>query len=242
MRHKNSSGEAGFCSSCGEKLNPSALFCGECGQPVGSRPQKPATAYLPWVVSSVALIVFIIALTYFVRGQAGPRAAGDPPTGGVIQSSGGSTGIGQSGIDLASMTPRQAADRLFDRSMRESESGGERAAFFAEMGVQAYDALPPEQIDPDARFHRGLLYLVMDDAANASREADVMLGAEPDHLLALILAARAAERQGDSMAASQYRDRLVAAYATTDLSTREEYRVHEGLIKADAVQAGAAPD
>jgi len=233
---------AGFCADCGHKLANGALFCGECGRPVGARPQKPASAYLPWIISSVALILFIIALTYFVRGQAGPRAPGEPPTGGVIQGEGTPSGAAPSSVDLSSMTPRQAADRLFDRTMRESESGGERAAFFAEMGIQAYDAVPSDEIDPDARFHRGLLYLVMEDATAAGREADLMLGADPEHLLGLTLAARAADRQGDTVAAQLFRERLAAAYGTTDLSSREEYRIHEALIKADAVQAGASPD
>lgn len=220
-----------FCADCGERLAANAVFCSECGKPVGTRPKKPAAAYVPWVVTSLALIVFAVAITFFVRQQAGPRAPGEPPSGGVIPAP-GDAARPSGGVDLASMSPREAADRLFDRTMRESEAGGsERLAFFAEMGLQAYDALPPTEIDADVRFHRGLLYLELDDAEAAGREASAIFDEDPDHLLGLILAARAAERAGDESGAAEYRSRFRVLYAETDLSARPEYVAHQTLLE-----------
>lgn len=234
---------AGFCDDCGGKLAPNAAFCGECGNPVGERPRKPAKAYLPWVVTSLALIVFIVAMTFFVRQQAGPRAAGEPPSGGVIPLP-GDTARPSGGVDLASMSPREAADRLFDRTMREAEAGGsDRLEFFAEMGLQAYDALPPAEVDVDVRFHRGLLYLELDDSGAAGDEAAAIFSAEPDNLLGLILASRVATRAGDAAAATEYIERFRALYPQTDLSSREEYVAHRQLVENEfaAGQGGAQP-
>lgn len=223
------------CYDCGEKLAANAAFCSECGKPVGARPKKPTSAYLPWVVTSFALIVFIIAITFFVRQQAGPRGPDDPPSGGVISSPGEAAGSAMGGVDLASMRPREAADRLFDRTMREAEAGGsDRVDFFAEMSLQAYDGLPPDQIDLDVRFHRGLLHLQLEDSDAARREVDAIVAEEPDHLLGLILAARTAEQAGDAAAAADYRARFRALYADADLSARPEYVAHQKLLEGEA--------
>ena len=223
--------QADHCADCGEKLARNAAFCSECGKPVGTRPKKPATAYIPWVLTSFALIVFIIAITFFVRQQAGPRAPGEPSSGGVIPAP-GEAARASGGVDLASMGPREAADRLFDRTMRESEAGGsDRVTFFAEMGLQAYDALPPAEIDADVHFHRGLLQLELDNPAAASEEAAAIFAEEPDHLLGLILAARAAEAAGDKAAAAEHRRRFRDRYPETDLSERPEYVAHRSLIE-----------
>lgn len=224
---------AEFCDDCGGKLAAKAAFCGECGKPVGARTKKPASAYMPWVVTSLALIVFIVAMTFFVRQQAGPRAPGEPSSGGVIPGPGASSNAG-GGVDLASMSPRQAADRLFDRTMREAEAGGsDRLEFFAEMGLQAYDALPPDEIDADVHFHRGLLHLQLDDSEAANEEAATIFAEAPDHLLGLILAARSAELSGDAAAAAEYRGRFRALYPEADLSVRPEYVAHQLLLEGE---------
>lgn len=227
-----SSKKSEFCDDCGGKLAPNSAFCGECGKPVGARPKKPLAAYFPWVVTSVALIIFIVAMTFFVRQQAGPRAAGEPSSGGVIPGPSETASAGGVGVDLASMSPREAADRLFDRTMREAEAGGsERLTFFAEMGLQAYDALPPAEVDYDVHFHRGLLYLELDDSGAASEEAAAILTEAPDHLLGLILAARVATRAGDAAGAAEYEERFRALFPETDLSEREEYTAHRVLVE-----------
>ena len=57
------------CAKCGTALEPGALFCADCGEPTGYRPSKGKTAYLPWVLSALALVAFAVALTLFIQGQ-----------------------------------------------------------------------------------------------------------------------------------------------------------------------------
>jgi hypothetical protein len=146
----------------------------------------------------------------------------------------GAAASASGGVDLSSMTPREAADRLFDRTMREAETGSDRAPFFADMSLKAYDALPPGEVDLDVRFHRGLLRLELDDPEAAAEEAAAILEADPDHLLGLILAARSADVAGDAVAAAGYRDRFRALYPEADLSERPEYVAHQVLLERES--------
>lgn len=254
------------CPSCGTPAAADALFCTECGEPLRERPPKGARAYLPWVLSGLALAAFAVAIAFWVQSQSGPRAPGAPPTGGVISGGsgmmagenpqaqgggamgGGTEGGGAAGDggmptaqELAQMPPREAADRLYNRAMSLREQGdpGDRAAFFARMGVQAYRRVPASQRDADLRFHVGLLHLVQDDAAAAASQADTILAAEADHLLGLLLAARAAEAGGDDAAAERWRDSLAAAARRADLDGRPAYRAHRDLIEEAAGAGGS---
>jgi len=111
--------------------------------------------------------------------------------------------------ELGARGPRGVADRLFERVMREHEGGDfERAAFFIDMALQAYDAVPPEEIDADARFHVGLLRLLTGASGLAREQADEILAAHPDHLLGLLLAARAADFEDDAEGAEAFRARI----------------------------------
>lgn len=243
------------CPSCGTPAEPDALYCVECGEPLRERPGKGLKGYLPWILSGLALTAFAVAIAYFVQAETAPRRPGDPPTGGVI--SGGSgmmegvdPGAAQEGDagaaaggmpsaeELAGMPPREAADRLFNRAMSLREQGdpGGRAAFFAQMGVRAYQRVPPERVDADMRFHLGLLQIVQGDPAAASAQADTILAGEADHLLGLLLAARAAEAGGDSAAADRWRDSLATAAREADLDGRPAYRAHRNLIEEAAAR------
>lgn len=244
-----------YCSSCGSPVEGDDLFCAECGAPTGPRPRKPLRAYLPWILSGLALVFFAVAITFFVRGQATPRAEGAPPTGGVIDETGGAGAAaggapaagaqGQAGMpsmeELQSMGPREAADRLFERSMQLEESGTnrEQAQFFARMGLRAYSQVPPSEIDADARFHIGLLELEGGQTAAAAAEADTILADQPNHLLGLLLAARAAEAAGDSGRSAREFRRFLQSAGTTDLDSRPEYQAHRELIRSvrDSLEA-----
>lgn len=237
------------CSRCGKGLEPGAMFCAECGEPTGHRPAKGAAAYLPWALSGLALVAFAVALTMFIQGQTATRVGDMPPTGALPVAervnpdgtpvTGGSAGPG--GVDLASMTPRQAADRLFDRVMREDEAGNEaQAQQFATMAIQAYGMLPPAEIDPDAHFHLALLNLVLDDADGADREADIMLSLDGQHLLALAIKARIADARGDSGALAAAYNRFLDALPAGLTSGRPEYEMHDNMLEAEAVRAREA--
>lgn len=131
------------------------------------------------------------------------------------------------------MTPREAADRLFERVMREHEGGDfERAAFFIGMALQAYDAVPPAEVDADLRFHVGLLSLISADSMAARESAEAILAEEPGHLLGLLLASRAAEFAGDAAAAAALRARMREEVAEAGgIPERAEYEAHRTLIE-----------
>lgn len=235
---------ASQCAKCGSALESGALFCAECGEPTGYRPAKGKTAYLPWVLSALALVAFAIALTLFIQGQTATRV-GDMPLSGALPEAERVTpdgspmsGAGPGAVDLGSMTPRQAADRLFDRVMREDEAGNEaQAQQFATMAIQAYGMLPPAEINEDARFHLGLLDLVLGDVDGADAEADLILSLDEDHLLALSLKARVAAARNDEAAQIAAFNRFLDVLPEGLASDRPEYRMHDGMLEAEAVRA-----
>ena len=246
VRKKTGKAGGAKCPKCGKGLEAGALFCAECGEPTGHRPAKGASAYLPWVLSGLALVAFAVALTMFIQGQTATRVGDMPPTGALPVAervnpdgtpvAGGAAGPG--GIDLGSMSPRQAADRLFDRVMREDDAGNEaQAQQFATMAIQAYGMLPPAEIDLDARFHLGLLNLVLDDTDAADREADLILSLDSEHLLALSIKARVAEARGDAAAQAAAYNRFLDALPAGLTSGKAEYQMHDNMLEAEAVRA-----
>ncbi|MFW5952165.1 MAG: zinc ribbon domain-containing protein [Gemmatimonadota bacterium] len=245
--------EGAFCPSCGAEADAGAHYCAECGEALRERPSKPFTAYLPWILSGLALVVFAAAITLFVQDQAATRVGDDPMTGGIISGGGGQAGeapamggdaAGGSAMpsaeELAQMSPRDAADRLFNRAMTAGETDAERAPFFAQMGVEAYRRVPAAEVDADVRFHVGLLQLVRDDPAAARAEADTILGNEPGHLLGLYLALEAARAAGEEAGAAELEDRLREGVASTDLGSRQEYDAHRRLLEDFDAGAGSA--
>ena len=250
VRKKPGGGGGARCSKCGKGLEPKAMFCAECGEPTGHRPAKGATAYLPWVLSGLALVAFAIALTMFIQGQTAVRVGDMPPTGALpvaerVNPDGtpvtSAPAAGPGGVDLGSMSPRQAADRLFDRVMREDEAGNEaQAQQFATMAIQAYGMLPPAEIDLDARFHLGLLNLVLDDPDAADQEADLMLAVDSQHLLAFALKARSAGLRGDTAAQQAAYTMFLDALPAGLTAGNPEYAMHDNMLESEAVRAREA--
>lgn len=248
----------GRCPACGTPAEGDALYCVECGEPLRERPKKGVRAYLPWILSGLALAAFAVAIALFVQSESSPRAAGAPPTGGVLSGGGGmmegespapATGGGApsaagggmpSAQELSQMSPREAGDRLFNRAMSLREQGdpGGRASFFAQMGLRAYRQIPSSEMDPDLRFHAGLLEIVQGNPSAAAAEADSILAGDPVHLLGLLLAARAAEAAGDAQRAGRWRDSLRSAARGADLDSRPAYRAHRALIEEAAGLTG----
>ncbi|WP_423924449.1 double zinc ribbon domain-containing protein [Candidatus Palauibacter sp.] len=240
------------CGGCGAVLKPEALYCTECGEPVGAPEAKPGSARIPWFSSGLALVAFSILIAVLVQrwsvervgemtmtgGLPGETSGGAPPAGAP---GGGTAGAGMpTAEELAAMTPREAADRLFERVMREHESGNfERAAFFIGMALQAYDAVPPGEVDADLRFHVGLLSLISADSIAAREGAQAILAEDPAHLLGLLLASRAAEFAGDAAAAQGFRDRMREEVAEAGgIPERAEYDAHRTLIEGTLAEEG----
>lgn len=235
------------CGDCGAGVPEDARYCTECGAALSGGPSKPWRAYLPWALSGLALVVFAVAVTLFVQTQTSPRQAGSPPTGslpgedaaaaspdGRAAPGGGAPAEGSGGAmpsagELEDMPPREAADRLFDRTMRERASGDTgRARFFARMGRRAYRRVPASEMDADARFHVGLLALVEGDSAAARSRAAAILEGDSAHLLGLILAMWSSSSEAER---ERYRGRFLEAASSADLAARPAYRAHRRLIE-----------
>ena len=143
-----------------------------------------------------------------------------------------------SAVDLASMSPRERADRLFNRVMEELSNGNaEQARFFVPMAVQAYGMVPER--NNDLHYHLGELYLVEGNPDAARAQADTILAAEPGHLLGLFGAAQAEKDRNPAAAAALFQ-RFLDGYAEQMGRDLPEYREHiQGLpaMRAEAQKA-----
>lgn len=229
------------CASCNALLTPGALFCHRCGAGVGGRPAVSSAALgahsaggapfgqrsiLPWVVGGAALLALVI----MVAAQQGASSAGNAPTTAMPLGAAPPMGGGRA-PDISSMSPRERADRLFDRVMSMSAQGkADSAAFFAQMAVGAYESVGP--LDLDLRYDYGRMAEMAGDLPLAQAQADSILRENPDHLLGLILAARVAQAKSDEAAASRYLARVVRAEKTELAKSLDEYVRHKNDIDA----------
>jgi hypothetical protein len=92
---------------------------------------------------------FVVGITLMVAYPVyGPDRVTPPPAAAAS--------AGASAVDLSSMTPRQAADRLFNRVMQAASSNDEAEVLrFLPMAIGAHDLV--EDLDVDGKFHLVLL-------------------------------------------------------------------------------------
>jgi tetratricopeptide (TPR) repeat protein len=242
------------CQECSTELLSGARFCNVCGTPVKSaapaQPQPPEaqpavretedaprpSSNLAWYIAGAALVALIIALLYpRLRGEPARTA---PPFAGAPAATGAPAGDPRN-IDLASMTPREAADRLFDRVMRSISTGDTaQARTFLPMALGAYERVP--ELDADARYHLGTLHLLAGDPRAARAQADTMLTATPNHLFGLFVAAKAAQEQGNAQQATTLYQRFLDAYDAEVASKLPEYEAHAPALPQMRTEAQSA--
>lgn len=210
------------CDVCDAPLVAGARYCTQCGAPVRDRPSP-----LPWIVAAASLVAVIVVLLLptlrdgrpsqapmFSGGDAGfstmpPTSPGTPPP---------LTG-----------TPREQADRLFNRVMEERAGGNdERATFFLPMAITAYEQAAP--LDDDGLYHLSLLQAAAGRNGQARATAENILGRNPNHLLALGAAAEAAEDNGDTTAAREYARRFLDSYDLEKDKPLPEYQDHARIL------------
>jgi hypothetical protein len=133
--------------------------------------------------------------------------------------------------DISRLTPRERADRLFNRVMSAVENRDTaQVSFFVPMALQAYQLLG-EQLDPDARYHLGLIEFVNRNYKGALAQADSITRTSRGHLLANVLRSQIAAVQGDIAARDRaYRD-FLAAYDREMGSGKPEYADHQRLLE-----------
>jgi Double zinc ribbon len=229
-----------LCAGCGSVLTPGAKFCHRCGTAVGAAPARPVqgglSAALPWAVAAIALV----ALVALVAGQhfnasrlASAPVAPDSQQGAPAQpeSEQGASEAPARAPDISALSPRERADRLYDRIMRlDSEGKRDSVQFFAPMAISAYRMLSEQ--DADTRYDMGRIAEVAGATPVARAEADSILKTNPTHLLGLILAMRTAKLSGDQKGAELYARRLLAAEAAERRKGLPEYQRHARDIDA----------
>jgi hypothetical protein len=140
--------------------------------------------------------------------------------------------------DISAMSPRERAERLFDRAMMARQSGKlDSATFFASMATMAYSQLGELAIDD--HYDLGRLAMLSGAISIATAEADTILASRPSHLLGLMLAEDAARTSGNASKANAFHARLLASAAKEQQSALPEYRQHAAEL---AAALGAAAD
>lgn len=221
------------CKSCEAPLLPGARFCVQCGTAV-----REATSNLPWFAAGAAVLALVVIVTVaaFRGGDAGGPAMGGaaPATTGAV----GPMGDATRRAPPLTGTPREQADRLFNRVMQAVSQGDTaQASFFLPMAILAYRQAG--ELDADGLYHLSVLQATAGNFADALETAERILAAEPDHLLGLGAAARAAALAGDDDGARGYYERLLGAFETERARDRREYRDHAQLLPEYRDEAAA---
>lgn len=193
---------------------------------------------VPWAALAISVVALVVSLlAWFDRGG-GPAQPALAPAPFSQPLSAPFPAPGQA-VDLSTMSPREAADRLFNRVMAASETGNlDEALRFAPMALQAYDQLGT--LDNDARYHVALIHLTRSDIAGARAQVEQIKRSVPNHLLAFMLEHQIAERSGDKVAAARANKSFLAAFDAEAGTGRVEYRDHGSSIDRfrEAAQAG----
>lgn len=224
------------CPECDAGVKPGSRVCHECGASLVAAPPKQlnAQAIAPWAAIVIAMLALGVALAaLFDRGSG---AATPSPFSQLTSPAAPAPG---QPVDLASMSPREAADRLYNRAMAASEKGDfVEALKFAPMALQAYEGLG--SLDNDARYHVALLRLTTEDINGARVQIEMLRQSAPNHLLAFMLEHQIAERGGKKESAARAYKSFLAAYDAEMAAGRAEYQDHQGSIERfrEAAQAG----
>lgn len=214
------------CASCGAEVPAGANYCVACGEPVaGGGGATGVEKYAPWIIAAVSVVVVVALVLIFVPGDtrtAGPAPGGSPAA--PAMGSGSPTGGAGLSADM-----RTNADRLFNRIMMAAEQGNQAEVDqFMPMAIQAYDMV--EDLDDDGLYHLALLHLTVGSEEQALATARRILDGDPQHLLALAVAAEAAEGLGDAEQAAAYWQRYLDAYETQVARPLPEYVDHEPML------------
>ncbi len=226
------------CSGCGHKPPAGARFCNQCGTAMpGAAVLGAATGAsptvihasgnrLPWWMAGALLLGLVLVIAYPVYGPG--RASAPPPvaSGPAAGPAGGPAGRPP---DLSSMTPREAADRLYNRVMTAvAVDDSTEAGTFLPMAIAAFELAEP--LDTDGKFHVVLLQLTGQFNAEALEGAEEILSEHPNHLLGLAMAGDASLALGDSTSARGYYRRWLDAYETESAKDLLEYRDHAPMF------------
>lgn len=231
------------CNQCGSKAEPGARFCNSCGAPIaagagvasGSGASGLAAgegdggSQTAWWVAGGLFLALILAVVIppiqrAQEDQAAPAAAVNAPFAG-----GGAAAPGAASTDITSMTPIEAADRLYERVMVAASAGDSaQVQMFLPMSVAAYERARP--LDADGLFHLSVLQRMALQAEEALATAEEALAAHPDHLLNLAAAGGAAADLGQDERARELYGRMLEVWDDEIAKQLDEYMLHESML------------
>ena len=239
-------GDGSFCGGCGSTLVPidcpscstenpqGRRFCGGCGSPLQRAPQNPAAAgagisqdgRAAWYMAGALLVVLLSVGGWSLLSDGNAAGA---PSAGFPAAQPGALGPAPN-IDLTAMTPREAADRLFNRVMGAlAQRDTMEVINFLPMAIDAYEIARP--LDLDGLFHLSLLQRAGMRYEEALATAQEALDEDPDHLLNLSAAAEAARELGLDDLAAQYFSHVLEVWEDERARTdRPEYDEHAPLL------------
>jgi tetratricopeptide (TPR) repeat protein len=176
------------------------------------------------------MLVFLLAVVaYPILVPQESREQNPGPTGGA-QSQLAPAGVGNANaVDLSSMTPIDAANRLFDRVMTLFEANDTtQVQFFLPMAVAAYEQAEP--LDPDGLYHLSTLQRLSDDPASALETAQRILDETPTHLFGLSEAGEASLALGNASEAQGYFQAVLDNWANEQAVARPAYQMHPAVM------------
>jgi len=213
----------GNCLSCGAKLAPGARFCTRCGAPASGSASRSSIS-VPWLVAGSAIVLAIVLLLLPVV-----RDGGSPPATAAAAPFANGASAGSQPPPLSG-SPREQADRLFNRIMQEQSSGNtEQAVFFTPMAMQAYEASEP--LDADGLYHLSLIQIVAGDYESAMATANRILAVSATHLLGLAALAEAAAAGGDTARAVDAWNKFLDNLDSERAKPISEYMDHAPILQ-----------
>lgn len=228
-----------LCTQCGAEVD--GRFCSQCGASVAKGRGRPApragrttaarrqggSGDISWWVAGGALFIVAFAIALNAVNRSEPPAQLAP----------GSLAA-PSPTPLAQMTPRQTADQLFNRVMAAEENGDSlTVGQFMPLALEAYDAARP--LDMDGLFHLAILLRTDGQHEASLAAAEEILASEPNHILGLDAAARAALALGRDDAAASYYERVLANAETERGRPLPEYESHSRFFVVSPEEARA---
>lgn len=200
----------------------------------------PLPALLPWGVAAVALLVVMAVIAGREGSATSPRARAPIASNEGAPNAPFAGQAGGAPPDIGSMTPSERAARLYVRVMEYAEAGKvDSVATFAPMVIAAHQMIAEPTLDE--RYHFGRIAEVVGSLEIAKAQADTILSGNPQSLLGLVLASRAARAGGNEAAAKAFDQRLLAV-VQAELATRNaDYDNHRVEIDR-AVTSARRPD
>lgn len=218
-----------FCTTCGADLATAPSPGGEAAAaPNGSG------ARLGWIVAAFLLVAIILLVVFPILNQSAP-----PPAAPATSPTAAAPALGAApNVDLSSMTPREAAERLFNRVMSALAAGNDtEARNFAPMAVAAYELAEP--LDVSGSFDLSLLKAVNLDYQGALDTAEGALRETPDHLFLLSAAGAAAEALGDRERTQAHYSRFLEVYDAQLALELPDYQSRPQLLPQMRAEAEA---